>query len=516
MRFFTNFINYSLLFFNKLKKQKKEINNTDEFTRKAKKRNYWPLSRIAGRIVIWYSIAIIIGTILLAAPISLNDDGKGLNGGHDYQWDFLSSLFTSTSAFSDTGLTVINVAKNYTFFGQFVMLFLIEIGGFGVLTFKVMFYIFIGKKITLKDKLLVQGERGSSFLGGTIELIKSGFLFLIVVEIISAVALFIPFYFYEVPTSNESLLDINAYHNYSMALWSAIFHSVSAINNAGFDIIGNSSLAPYDKMYVIQVIFILEFVAGGIGFPTFYDISKKVKSKYNKEYSRLTLFTKLNLITYFVISIIGVSSVLIIEIVHRKEENSIFSNSSGNFNFFMNIFFNTMSTRNAGFSTIDMGNFETSSKLIMSAMMFIGSAPSSTAGGIRTTTLSVICISVISIMRNDNSTAFKRKIPAETVKKSFSVFAISIFLIFMSCVIVLAQYDTIPMVNILFILSSAFGTTGLSTLSIDEMLSLSIIPKIVMILLMLIGQIGISNSLLMFKTKNKKEYKLIEEEITIG
>ncbi len=495
--------------------------------KKIKNKNLWPLSKIAGRFVVWYAIAILIGTILLASPICLSYTGKNIGGSnkyeHNYEWDFLSSLFTASSSFSDTGLTVVNVAADYNFLGQLIIAILIEIGGFGIITFKVMFFIFIGKKLTLKDRLLAQGERGSTTLGGTIQLIKSGFIFLIVIEIIATIALFGPFYFYKVPDSEINNLNIIPEHNFLLSLWSSIFCSISAINNAGFDIIGKSSLAPYNKLYIIQFIFMLEFIIGGIGFPTFYDILRKIKSKYNKTPARLTLFTKLNLITYAAVSIVGLIFVFSTEGTYHGADGVLETSTSG-FNFFMNIFFNVMSTRNAGFSTIDCGLFRNSSKFIMSIMMFIGSAPSSTAGGIRTTTLSVIILTIFSVFKNGEVTAFKKQIPSETVKKSSAVFILSIVLLLLSTLITLSIYENstdavyggFSYIDILFLYSSAFGTTGLSTLSTENMLGLTTISKIILILLMIIGQIGISNVLSMFKVKNKKEYKLVEENLMIG
>ncbi len=474
-------------------------------------KKYWPFSKIAGSFFVWYLIAILIGTFILAAPISLTSYGKGEFGAtHNFSWDFLSSLFNATSGFSDTGLSVSNSSNVYNFFGQLVLIILIQMGGFGVLTAKVMFFIFIGRKISLKNKLLVRGERGNIYIGDTISLIKIGFFWLITIEIIGAVCLFPIFYFSKI---TDPSITFSPYHIYWSSFWSAIFHSVSAINNAGFDIIGNNSLTPYNHIYVIQFIFILEFVLGGIGFPTFYDISKKISASVKGEFSRLTLFTKLNLITYFLVSFIGLSLVFIIESIHP---GGVYHSSSSGFNYFMNIFFNVMSTRNAGFSTVDLDQFQQSSKAVMSVMMFIGSAPSSTAGGIRTTTLSIIVLAIISVVRRTQVSAFKRKIPSKTVIQSFAVLGISFFLTFISTIIFLFVYPSQQLSDIAFLITSAFGTTGLSTFSINNLFVLSPTIKIIVILLMLIGQIGISNTLLMFKTKNRKEYKLIEENIFIG
>lgn len=520
--FFKFLINFKLkhLNDNKSKKRISKKNITDLFSKINK--NYWPFSKIAGKFAVWYLIAIIIGAVFLASPICLSPKGKGFDTSRDFRWDFLTSFFTASSSFSDTGLNLLNVSDQYNFFGQLVILILIQFGGFGILTFKVIFFLFIGKKITLKDKLLVKNERGSSTIGGTIELIKVGFLFLIFVEFISFLLLFPSFYFYKIESGvydNEELNNIS-YHNYSVSLWVSIFHAISAINNAGFDIIGNNSFVPYNKAYLIQTILILDFVLGGIGFPTFNDIYNKIKFKIKKKNLKLSLFTKLNLITYFIVSTIGLLIVFFIEFTSNSS-SSIYLSSKNNYHnhlldFITMIFFNVMSTRNAGFSTTNFNDFQDASKYAMSIMMFIGSAPSSTAGGIRTTTLSVIVLTIISVIKNDNIISFKRSIPLETVKRAFSIFSISLFLIFFFSLFVSTIEPNIKLINIIFILNSAFGTTGLSTIDINGMINLTAISKVLIIILMIIGQIGISNTLLMFKTKYKKQYKKIEEDIQIG
>lgn len=318
----------------------------------------------------------------------IDEKGKILNPSVTFAWNYLIGLFTAASAFSDTGITISNPAADYSFWGQLVILILIQTGGFGIATFKIMIFVWLGRRISIKDKMLVQGERGSSNFGHTMDLIKNNFIFLIILEFFGAILLFCNFYFSPLSVEGKFMIDNVTYHNFWRSLWSGVFHSISSINNAGFDIIGNSSLMPYNTNYFIQFVFLFQFIIGGLGFPTFYDLKRKFVAWRRKEHVKFTLFTKINLITYIGLSNIGVFSVWLIEFTNintihletAQHMESILRNSKSNWNGFMNIFFNTMSTRNAGYSTVEMSNFLPGSRIVMSIMMFIGSAPSSTAG----------------------------------------------------------------------------------------------------------------------------------------
>jgi len=490
------------------------------FLKKNKFYRFWPFSKIGGTFLLWYVIAIIFGAIILSTPISINQNNKNIS--INLNWNFFKALFTATSGFSDTGLTIINIGKNYSFFGQLILIILIQLGGFGLLTTKILFLMWIGKKITLKNKIIIQNERGSSILGTTIKIIKFNFIFLFCVEFVSAIFLFITFYFCLGNTSDGKISIPGAYHNYLKSLWYAIFHSISAINNAGFDCLqkGNS-LSQYNSKYIFQFIFMFEFILGGIGFPVFYDLFKKIYNKINHKNYYFTLFSKISLFFYFLVSFFGVLIVLIIELFNHGD-NSLLKHSSSNWNFFMNVFFNVMSTRNAGFSTINLNYFSNPSKLIMTFMMFVGSSPSSTAGGIRTTTLGVIFISVFSIIKNHNTSIFKREIPLKTVKKSFAVFFIATTILFFSWIssIIILNINKSEFNNnldYLFILTSAFGTTGLNTMTTNQFSQSNIFFQIIIIFLMLLGQLGISNTLRMFKYKKiTKIFLYPKEDVVVG
>ncbi len=527
---------FSQLYFKNIFKRKndsKRQRSNDLWAPLTLRRHWLPFSKIAGKLFLVYILIVFLGGLLLSIPGFVNNvnrvvlDGYGnILGTYNFSWNYLVGLFTASSAFSDTGITISNPAADYSFWGQLIILILIQTGGFGTVTFKIMIFVWLGRRISIKDKMLVQGERGSSNFGHTIDLIKNSFIFLIILECFGAILLFCNFYFSSASIEGKYMIDNVTYHNFWRSLWSGIFHSISSINNAGFDIIGNSSLMPYNSNYFMQFVFMFQFVIGGLGFPTFYDLKRKFVAWRRKEHAKFTLFTKINLITYVGLSIVGVLSVLLIEFTNLNATarvngpyiETILRNSTSNWNGFMNIFFNTMSTRNAGYSTVDMSKFLPGSRIVMSVMMFIGSAPSSTAGGIRTTTLAVIIITIWSIIRNNNSVnVFKRKIPNETVKRALVVTTISGALIIGAIICISAENPNIDVLNAFFTICSAFGTTGLSTLGFTELYHLGVLSTLVLILLMFIGQLGVSSTLLVsIRGTGEKEYSYVEENILIG
>ena len=473
-------------------------------------------SQFFSKIFIFYFLIVILGMFILAIPgvvhsNSIIYDKNNVAHKVHYDWNFLLSLFNASSAFSDTGLSIPSAGEDYSIVGQIVIATLIELGGFGVMTFKIMLLLYIGKKINIKDLLLVQDERGANDVSSALTIIKESFLFLFFLQIFGAFALCFSFYF--INTANWP--NNHMYHNFGSSLWGGFFHSISSINNAGFDIIGRHSIQPYKHVYIVQIIFLLEFIIGGIGFPTFYDL-KRTKFGFDKS-KKLSLFTKVNLITYFLISFIGVGLVFAIEYGNRSS-SMIIANSTSGFDSFMAIFFNTMSTRNAGFSSVDISQFLNGSKIVQFIMMFIGSAPSSTAGGIRTTTFAIIIMSLIAFMKNRNQVVlFKRQVPKKTVYNSFMVLILSILLVLLTTGTILSLNNNLNPINTIYTIISAFGTTGLSALSTWNMYNMNAIGLICLIILMFVGQLGITTTLLSWGNKNKtNKYQYAEENIKIG
>ncbi|WP_342252649.1 TrkH family potassium uptake protein [Spiroplasma endosymbiont of Amphibalanus improvisus] len=455
-------------------------------------------------ILLIYLTIVLIAGLLLAIP--------GVVTNSEYSWNYLYSLFNASSAFSDTGLSIPNASADYSIFGQILILILIQLGGFGVLTLKIVIWSAWGKKPDIQEIKLANEERGNNDLGKTVKLIKETALFLLILEAISTSLTFIIFFFYQ----PDSVVIDNPYHNVGYSFWFALFHSISALNNAGFDIVGNNSFQPYNHCYSLQFIIIFDFVIGGIGFPAFYEIKNWRKDEQKNR--TLSLFSKVNIVSYLLISFVGLAIIFSIEYSHQSS-SVILQEADTNWNGFMAILFNTLSTRNAGFSTVDTSNFLNASLLTQSLLMFIGSAPSSTAGGIRTTTFAIVVMFIITKLKGKKDLVmFKKQISKDTVNQSFSVFATGFVLVFIGSIFILAFNPDVSFIGTFFLVTSSFGTTGLNIMDTTHMKELGGPCLLLIITLMFIGQLGVSNTLLSWSNNKQPttNFHYPEETIKIG
>jgi potassium uptake TrkH family protein len=437
----------------------------------------------------YYTIIIFIGAIILMMPFSLKD-GVSLN--------FLDALFTATSAASVTGLIVVNTPDAFTIFGQVTILILILFGGLGVMVIKGALWILLKRKIGLVDRELIMTEQNQVKLSGMVKLVKS-------IILITFTIVFI----------GMSLLTFRfvTYYDFGIikGLWYGLFHSISAVNNAGFDITG-ASLIPFVHDYFIQTVFILLIIFGGIGFPVILEISNYLERKRLKTQQKYnwTLFTRVSVSTYFIILVVGFILILGMEWNNYLADN--------NFTFLDKIYvalFQSVTTRNAGFATVPLEQFAQPTIFVMTMMMFVGAAPSSTGGGIRTTTFALVVLFVVqSAIGRKKIDAFKRTIPFETVNKALVTFTLGIFINLFAALIISATSD-INFIDIIFEVASAFGTTGLST---NTTTSLNTIGRIVIILVMFIGQIGITTILLVWLKKGEgtRSFEYPEENLLVG
>ncbi|WP_338969942.1 potassium transporter TrkG [Spiroplasma endosymbiont of Labia minor] len=541
-------------------KMRVENNRVSFFT---KLKNWWPLSKTAGKIFLIYVAIVLIGGSLLSIPGVVNSSANS-------NWNLITGIFTASSAFSDTGISILIIRSDYSIWGQIIILILIQIGGVGILTLKVLLLMLFRARVTYETSSSAYTERGNGSLNRSKDMIFFGIIFLFVTEFIGAFLLFFAFFFIHAQDPNTdgiTGIEFTDFYKKPLAIWAALFHSISATNNAGFDIISNSSLLPYNQnhwAYFIQIIFMFQWIVGGLGFPTFYDIKRKIAARKAGQRVRFSLFTKLNFVVYLVLFVIGPLLVYLSELssgidsqilyVWRYTKGYLENNmtrpplysellgSRDSISAFMNILFNTTSCRNAGFSTVDINNFNGGSKIILSVLMFIGSAPSSTAGGIRTTTFAILILEIWAIMRSQKEIyVFKKRIPQETVKRSLAVFFISFILVFITVFVVYTDsYDVInvpisdeiqnngaaidggdkSIPSLITIITSAFGTVGLNPFTSgvnSQMWHLGVLSKIMLILLMFIGQLGISNTLLVFvKPGVKKQIAYLDEDVMIG
>lgn len=488
-------------------------------------------------IFVVYVLIVFLSAILLYSPITQN-----LESGNK-RATFMDAIFTTASSFSDTGILTVPTYSQWNEFGQAIIALLILLGGIGVFSLKLFLinWLFRKKSISLNEINLVNSERGSHNVSQTTRLVIVSLKFLLSAIVVFSFILTLYFYYSE-PTQTEGMKEFfnskgiifnNPHRNFLLSLKFGIFHSISAINNAGFDIIGPNSLMPYYLNYFAQIMFVILFLLGGLGYPTIYDIRKFISHKIKRKSGKynFSIFTKVSTLTYLITAIIGFLITFLFE-YFSKDPNTFWNYEFHGKSFYGNdwqktfaILFNILSTRSSGFATTDFNHFTSANTIIYSIFMFIGAAPASTGGGIRTTTFAIIILSVFTkIIGLPNIRIFKRSIPNETIYRSTQVFVISILLVLIISFICTtsspvysgkgSEFNNFS--NYLFITSSAFGTCGLS--SGLDLKDYNIASKIALIILMFVGQFGISSTLLLWGRKRnyKNHFNYIESDVAIG
>jgi Trk-type K+ transport system membrane component len=434
-------------------------------------------------LVLFYFTAVLISTVLLLLPITLKEDAE---------LSFLDALFTSASAVSVTGLSTISLTEVLSVPGTFIFAFILQFGGIGIMTLGAFIWIVMGKKIGLMERKLIMTDQNQIALAGLVNLMRYILILFITIELIGTIILGIYFLRY-FPTWEEAFLQ-------------GFFAAVSATTNAGFDITGES-LIPFANDYFIQTINILLMIFGSIGFPVLIEV-KDYFMKKGKGTFRFSLFTKLTTFTFFAL-IIPVDIFIYIFEVHH-----FFANKTWHESLFYSLF-QSVTTRNGGLATMDMNEFSTPTLLVLCILMFIGASPSSVGGGIRTTTFAIMLLSIYSYAKGNNSIkVFKREIAPEDVVKSFTVITTALMICGLAVVVLTFLEPKMSLLEILFEVSSAFGTTGLSMGITAE---LSVGGKIIIILLMFIGRIGIFSFLFLIRGDTKEEhYHYPKEKVIIG
>ncbi|MCB5239769.1 TrkH family potassium uptake protein [Niallia circulans] len=418
----------------------------------------------------------ILGMFLLKMPLSTTGS---------ISWT--DALFTATSAMTVTGLVVIDTGSSFTLFGEIVILCLIQIGGLGIMTFAVLIFMSLGRKIGFKERILIQQALSQTSMGGIIRLAKQLFLFSIILETIAAVLLAIRW----VPEMG-----------WDKGIYAAIFHSISSFNNAGFSI-WSDNLSGYVADPVVNIVISLLFIIGGIGFTVVFDLWKK------SEFKKLTLHTKIMVIGTIVINFIAVFLVFSFEYDNPE--------TLGNLSWSGKIqaaYFQGVVPRTAGFNTVDIGGLNESTLFLMILLMFIGAGSGSTGGGIKVTTFLAMVLSVLSFLRNkDEIVIFNRSIDDRTVVKSLAITIISLSVIFVAIFILDVTEKDARFLAIVFEVVSAFGTSGLS---MGLTTTLTTIGKIVVVFVMFVGKIGPLTLAFSLATPNKSKIRYPKEDILTG
>lgn len=430
-------------------------------------------------LVIGFGSLILLGTLLFMLPMATYEKGRGLS--------FIDALFEATSAVCVTGLAVVDTGTTFTLFGEIVLLCLIQIGGWGFMTTGIFMFIILGKKIGLKERLLLQDSLNVFSLSGVVNLVKRIILITFIVELIGATTLAIRWSF-EMPIGK--------------AIYYGIFHSISAFNNAGFGL-EPDNLSKWVGDPTVNIMVTLLFITGGIGFTVILDVFHK------RSIRKLSLHSKVVLLMSLILIIVGP---LIIFISEYRNPATI-----GNLPFGDKLwasYFQGVVTRTAGFNTIDIGAMNLSSLVFMMALMFIGASSGSTGGGIKVTTFAIIIFAFWTVVTNRNDVnVFKRRISWELVNKSLSIVVAAIFFIFL-IFFILTFTEKADMSKILFETISAFATVGLSANFTPE---LSPFGRILITIMMFIGRLGpLTMAFALLNTKKEAKVRYAEEKILIG
>ncbi len=433
-------------------------------------------------IVLYYFVAIAISFCLLIIP------GVHIDGVHV---SLLDSLFTAVSAVSVTGLTVVNIQETYTTFGMVMLCLIMQLGAIGIMALGTFTWLLFGKKIGLRERQLIMVDHNQYNLSGVVHLIKEIMKILFAIEFVGATIL--------------TLYFIQYFDSFKEALYNGIFAAISATTNSGFDITG-SSLVPFHHDYFVQLINMVMMVLGTIGFPVLIEVKRFLLNKDRN--FKFSLFTKITTSTYAILFVVGTIGILLLESFHS------FKGMSWHEALFTAMF-HSVSSRSSGFITIDITKFNEATDILLSLLMFIGASPNSVGGGIRTTTFAVAILFLINFARNKTEIQiFHREIHTVDVYRSYVVIILSIFMVVLATMILTLSEKNASLMQIIFEITSAFGTVGMS-LGLTE--HLSAFGKVVMMVLMFIGRVGIISFLYSIGGKAQKtNYHYPKERVIVG
>ncbi len=440
--------------------------------RETKKKPFSPTRRIATSFL----VVIIIGTILLSLPIA----NRGVSS------SLLNNFFVATSATCVTGLVPLVVVDQYSFFGQVVILILIQIGGLGFLTYLNLMFLLFKKKMSFTNKIIMQEALNQGSMRDISVFVKKVIKYTFCFELLGAALLSFAF----VPE-----------FGFIRGLYYSVFHSISAFCNAGFDILGSSSLLTYQSHAWINFVVCFLIIAGGLGFVVWVDLRSSMhrykenfkKFKFKKYLKSLSLHTKLVLTITLTLLTLGTLIVFALEYSNPQTLGPLPLGEK-----VLTSFFQSTTLRTAGFATIDIQSLHVPTKLIMCIFMLIGGSPAGTAGGIKTVTFVLVVLSIFSLLKGDGQiNIFKRKISDQLVKRALTIVMISVSIV-ISAIIILSATETLPLVDLLFESFSAFATVGLTSSVTPYLTS---VGKLVIIVLMYIGRIGPITMVLTFASR---------------
>ncbi|WP_375180362.1 TrkH family potassium uptake protein [Enterococcus rotai] len=439
-------------------------------------------------IVSYYIIMTVVSYLLFCLPFFREPNS---------QVGFIDMLFMAISTVSVTGLTTFDINSVFNDRGVILLEVLFQIGGLGIMMISTAFIILSKRRISLKQRQLIMTDMNQPKLSGIVRLIRITFTIILWFQVIFGTFFSIYFYF------------SGYYNTWSKAIFFGFYQSISAVTNSGFDVTGDS-IIPFAHDYVFLFVIMFLIFVGGIGFPVLMEFREWLFFKKKKRGLpfRFSLFSKIAVLAFVILFVGGTI------LIYLLEKDHLFV-GMGEIQRWITSMFYSMTTRNAGLQINDLGDFQVTTLIVFSLLMFIGCSPSSVGGGIRTTTVAIIGLYLYAFLKSeDKINVFGRRIDDDDVKKSIVVFMLSLIMCFFAVLFLTATEDH-PLIAIIVEVASAFGTTGLS-LGITS--DLTTVGKLMIALLMFIGRIGMLYTLMLFVPKETRDigYEYPSEKIIIG
>ena len=431
---------------------------------------------------------ILLGSLILSLPVSAADGNPV---------PYLDALFTATTSVCVTGLVTLPTASTWSIFGQVVILLLIQVGGLGVITIVSAVMILLHKRMGISNRLLLQDAFNLNSLSGIIRFVKRVMAGTFLVEGVGALLYMLVF----IPKFGIK------------GIWISVFTAVSAFCNAGMDVIGENSLCDFVTDPIINLTTSLLIILGGIGYIVWWDVlqtCRKALGKHRRIFRSLTLHSKIAIATTLILILSGGLLIFLFEY-----GNPMTIGELSPFDKIQASFFQSITTRTAGFATISQKDLTNASSILCLLLMFIGGSPVGTAGGIKTVTFAVLAVSAMATIQNQNDvTIYNRNIPKQAVNKAVAVIAMFSLILFVSTLLLSAVMD-VEVLDILFETVSATATVGLTR---DLTPHLNSAGKAVIIGTMYLGRVG-PISLALALNSSKKKTNIIKnptEEISVG
>lgn len=436
-------------------------------------------------IVLYYGLAVIFSMLLLS-PSFFHDEGVELS--------FIDLLFTTVSAISVTGLGVVSTPDTFNTGGIIALTFVLQFGGIGIMTLSTFIWIVFRKRIGLRERQLIQLDQNRLSMSGLVSLMLKILKTILFIELIGTIIL--------------STYFLSYFDTWQEAWLQGYFAAISATTNAGFDITG-VSLVPFAGDYFVQTVNMLLLILGAIGFPVLIELQDYLWGNHTggKRTNSFSLFTKLTVTTFFALIAAGAILMLIME------QHNFLADKLWHEQIFYSLF-QSVTTRNGGLATMDVSELSDPTLILFCVLMFIGASPSSVGGGIRTTTFAIMLLAIYNFAKGRTGVkVFGRELDTDDILRSFIVITTAAMLCTIA-VIVLTYIEPFPILPIVFEVSSAFGTTGLS---MGITADLSTAGKCIIIFLMFVGRIGIFSFLFLIRGRVTKEtYRYPTEKVIIG